>query len=98
MGFIKCSVHELIHLIKLSLRCEVHILILLVPCRSLFKMKIALNLINRWDNSLRGFLTDMSFCALRVLLSVWWLLLCWAPISQSNWLEQATSICGVVTA
>lgn len=43
VGFIKCSVHELTHLIKLSLRCDVHILILLVPCRSLFKMKIALN-------------------------------------------------------
>lgn len=24
---------------------------------------------------------DMSFCALRTLLSVWWLLLCWAPVS-----------------
>lgn len=26
-------------------------------------MEIPLNLINKWDNSLRIFFTDMSFCA-----------------------------------
>lgn len=61
--------HELICFIQLSSGFDVHILMLLVPCRSSFKMKIPLNLINGII-TLRICLTDMSFCALRVLLSV----------------------------
>lgn len=53
---------------------------------------------DKWDNNpLRIFLTDTSFCAVRALLSVWWLLLCWAPVSYFNCLEQA-GICCVLPA
>ena len=73
VAFLRCSVHELICSVKLSSRCGVHILILLASCRYSFKMKIPLNLIDEWDNYLRIFLTDMSFCHVRQM----WLWVCW---------------------
>lgn len=71
MGLLECTVHELICIIRLSSSCDVHMLILLVSYRHSFKMKIPINLINKWDSkSSRIFNTDISVCSFRVFLCV----------------------------